>query len=207
MIGWIINGRVHMVPSALTLDISLLRGVLHYGQRLISTNHIARNQEFGLSTLHTRGQSPKPFVITFWRRRRTLEGSLSRMGMETQTMVERPSVFFIQKSIIDKILAVRLEGLFWARNKVGCSFGFGLWAWPLEASHYDRPSWEAVGVHEQRFGLWTWPLEASHYAWPKAPLVILYWLWFSTHFFGLSTKFGHSIPRPLDFNGHGVKRP
>jgi hypothetical protein len=25
------------------------------------------------------------------------------------------------------------------RNKVGCSFGFGIWAWPLEASHYARP--------------------------------------------------------------------
>ena len=47
--------------------------------------------------------------------------------------------FFSLKKHIDKILAVRLEGLFWARNKVGCSFGFGLWAWPLEASHYARP--------------------------------------------------------------------
>jgi hypothetical protein len=41
---------------------------------------------------------------------------------------------FIKKSIIDKILAIRLEGLFWAWNKVGCSFGFELWAWHLEAS-------------------------------------------------------------------------
>jgi hypothetical protein len=46
---------------------------------------------------------------------------------------------------------------------VGCSFGFGLWDWPLEASHYGHPSREAVGVHDQRFGLWAWPLEASHY--------------------------------------------
>ena len=30
---------------------------------------------------------------------------------------------------------------------------------------------------------------------------------FSTHLFGLSTKFGHSIPRPLDLDGHSVKRP
>jgi hypothetical protein len=29
----------------------------------ISTSHIARNQEFGLSTLHTRGQSPKAVGI------------------------------------------------------------------------------------------------------------------------------------------------
>jgi hypothetical protein len=64
------------------------------------------------------------------------------MGMETQTMVKRPLVFFSLKfSIIDKILAVGLEGLVCAMNKVGCSsFGFGLWAWPLEASHYGRPS-------------------------------------------------------------------
>jgi hypothetical protein len=54
-------------------------------------------------------------------------------------MVERPSIFSHKKSIVDKILAVRLEGLFWATNKVGCSSGFGLWAWPLEPSHYARP--------------------------------------------------------------------
>jgi hypothetical protein len=27
---------------------------------------------------------------------------------------------------------------------------------------------------------------------------------FSTHLFGLSTKFGHSIPRPLDLDSHKV---
>jgi hypothetical protein len=48
--------------------------------------------------------------------------------------------FSSKKSIIDKTLIIRLEGLFQARNKVECSFGFGLWAWPLEASHYERPS-------------------------------------------------------------------
>jgi hypothetical protein len=46
--------------------------------------------------------------------------------METQTMVERPLVIFIKKLILDKILAVRLEGLFGTRNKTGCSFEFGL---------------------------------------------------------------------------------
>jgi hypothetical protein len=35
--------------------------------------------------------------------------------------------FFPHKeSITKKILVVGLEGLFWARNKVGCSFGFEL---------------------------------------------------------------------------------
>jgi hypothetical protein len=97
---------------------------------------------------------------------------------------------------------------------VACSFEFGLWAWSLKASHFGRPSREAVGVHGQRFGLWTWPLEASHYARPKASLTyillyictIYYWL-FSAHFFGLSTKFGHSIARPLDLDGHSVNWP
>jgi hypothetical protein len=118
----------------------------------------------------------------------------------------RLSVFFITKSIIDKILAVRLEGLFWAGNKVRCSFGFGLWAWPLEASHCVRPSWGGVGVRGQGFGLWTWPLEASHYARHKAPLIVFYWLCIFSLLFGLSTRFGHSIPQPLNLDGHSVKR-
>jgi hypothetical protein len=40
----------------------------------------------------------------------------------------------------------------------------------------------------------------------KAPFTISYWL-FSAHFFGLSTKFGHSIPWPLDLDGHSMKWP
>jgi hypothetical protein len=61
--------------------------------------------------------------------------------------------------------------------------------------------------------VWAWPLETSHQARPKAPIIVLYcflflFLFFSSvHFFGLSTKFGHSIPRPLDLDGHSVKRP
>jgi hypothetical protein len=57
---------------------------------------------------------------------------------------------------------------------VACSFEFELWAWPLEASHFGRPSREAVGVHGQRFELCAWPSEASHYAELKAPLTILF---------------------------------
>jgi hypothetical protein len=60
------------------------------------------------------------------------------------------------------------------------------------------------------FGLglwvWTWPLEASHYARSKAPILIFYWL-LSARLFGLSTKFGHSIPRLLDLNNDSVKQP
>jgi hypothetical protein len=32
-------------------------------------------------------------------------------------------------------------------------YGFGLWPWPLKASHFGRPSQEAMGVHGQR--VWT----------------------------------------------------
>jgi hypothetical protein len=55
--------------------------------------------------------------------------------METQPMVERPSIFSKIKIKIDKILVVRLEELFCVGNEMGCSFFHGLWTWPLEASH------------------------------------------------------------------------
>jgi hypothetical protein len=138
------------------------------------------------------GQSPKAVAIQndcFLKKvMDSLEGRLGRMGMETQTMVERPSVSFHQKSITHKILAVRLEGLFWARNEVGCSFGFGLWAWPLDTSHYGRPSRDAIGLSGQRFGLWAWPLEAWHYARPKAPLTMFYWLCIFSSFLLISQQ-------------------
>jgi hypothetical protein len=84
----------------------------------------------------------------FLPRRRSLEGSFGWTRLEIQTMIKRPSMFLSKKQRTAKILAVRLEGLFWARSKVGCSFlRFG-------------------------FGLWTWLLEASHCAWLKAPILI-----------------------------------
>jgi hypothetical protein len=90
------------------------------------------------------------------------------------------------------------QGIKWDAP-LGLDFGLSLRRLHTMTIHVERP-WEfmAKGLD---FGLW--PLEASHYAWPKAPLTIFYWL-FSTHFFGLSTKFGHSIPRPLDLDGHSV---
>jgi hypothetical protein len=70
--------------------------------------------------------------------------------METQIMVQRPSTdFFMKKLYTNKILGVRLEGLFWAGNKVGCCKQM-VWVWTLGA----------------------WPLDASHYARPKAPILI-----------------------------------
>jgi hypothetical protein len=124
------------------------------------------------------GQRPSQFkMITFLPRQWTFEGNSGWTGMKTQTMAERMSVFFsFKKSIIDKILAVRLAGFFWAMNEVGCSFGFGLWRLP------------------------TMPGRRLHF------LYFIGYL-FSAHFFGISAKFGHSIPRPLDLDGHSVKRP
>jgi hypothetical protein len=110
--------------------------------------------------------------------------------METQTMVERPSILKLKNSKYDRILAIRLDVCFGQGINWDASSPFGLLAWPLEASHYGCPSREVVGLHGQRFGLWTWSLEASHYARPKAPISIFYWL-FLAHFFGLSTKSDH----------------
>jgi len=50
-----------------------------------------------------------------------------------------------------------------------------------------------VGVHCQGFGVWAWPLEASHYGWPKALNPIFYCLLIA-HFFGHLTKFGSFMP-------------
>jgi hypothetical protein len=148
----------------------------------ISTNHIARNQEFSLSTFHTKVKVQRLLqfkMLIFLRRRRTLEGSLSRMGMETQIVVERPSVFFAIQ--IGKISALRLEGSFWARNEVGCSFG---WVWTLGLVFGGFTICPAKG--------------STNY-------ILL--VDFNPFLFGLSTKFPHSISRPLDLDDHSVKRP
>jgi hypothetical protein len=44
----------------------------------------------------------------------------------------------------------------WEFMTKGLDFG----ALPLKASHYDRPSQEAVGVHDQRLGLWGFAFES-----------------------------------------------
>ena len=93
-------------------------------------SHCKKSRD-GFSTLHIRGQSSNAvalqnayMAILFNQpRRRTLKGSLGWTGMETQTMVERSSVFFSLNFLkIDKILAIILQELFWVANKVGCSF-------------------------------------------------------------------------------------
>jgi len=101
---------------------------------LISTNQIARNQEFGLSTLHTMTKVQRLslfWMITFWRRRRTLEGSLDQTGMEAQTMVERPSVSFPKKQSLTRSWPLDWRGYFEQGIKwhapLDLDFGVGLW--------------------------------------------------------------------------------
>jgi hypothetical protein len=78
-------------------------------------------------------------------------------------------------------MARRLEGWFRPRNKVKCSF----FLWTLSLA----------------FGGFTLnPVEGSNSQ-------ILLANSFSAHLFGLSTKFDHSIPQPLNSDGHNVKRP
>jgi hypothetical protein len=104
------------------------------------------------------------------------------------------------------------QGIKWhAPLVLGLAFGgFTLWL--------SKSRGRAVGVHGQRFGLWVWPLEASHYTWPKAPLTIFYWL-FSAHFFGstlnkvwplnpMASRFGRpSVKRPLDASRRLIPSP
>jgi hypothetical protein len=75
--------------------------------------------------------------------------------MEIQTMVEMPLIFFITKSIIDKILALDWRGCFgqgrkWDVAPLGVDFALGLGSftlWPSKSR--DRgSSWPKV------MGLW-----------------------------------------------------
>jgi hypothetical protein len=110
------------------------------------------NQEFGLSTPLTTGQSSKAFAlqnaymaVLFDHGDGLLKEVWVRQEWNPNYGRERPKLFSLKKTKTDKILADRLEGLFWADFK------------------WDAPS---------SFGLWAWSLEASHYAWPKGPIPI-----------------------------------
>jgi len=98
------------------------------------------------------------------------------------------------------ILAIRLKGLFWAGQNVwdwtlDLAFGgFTIW---LSKSSGRKGSWPK-GLD---FGLGLWRLHTM----PDRRLKFLFFI--STYFVELSTKFDHSIPRPLDLNNHSVKRP
>jgi hypothetical protein len=142
---------------------------------LISTNHVARHQEFGLSALHTKAkvQRPTQFKIQLFDEGDELSKEVW-VGQEWKLKLwSRCRRFFpIKNPIISKILPLDCRGCFGQRIKVGCSFGFGLWARPLEASYYS---------------------------WPTAPILIYCIGYvFQAHLFGLSRKFDHSISWPLD---------
>jgi len=107
----------------------------------ISTNQIAKNQEFNLSTLHTKGQSPKVIVLhsinfwdEFWPKRQTFEGSLGWIGIETK-LCPRGHWFFSLKS--EKCILLTISSSFlWTLIKV----------WPLNptTSQLGRPECEAA---------------------------------------------------------------
>jgi hypothetical protein len=87
-------------------------------------------------------------------------------------MVERPSIlftkifffFFKKKKKTDKILTVRLEGLFWSWNAPSSlGLGFGLCRLHTMDVQVKRP-WEVMAKGLD-FGLDLWKLE-SHFAWP-----------------------------------------
>jgi hypothetical protein len=85
---------------------------------------------------------------------------------------------------------------------MGLDFGLDRWRLHTITVQVEKPgsSWPKL------WALWAWPLEASHHTLLETPSLIYYWL-FQPIFFELSTKFGHSIPRPLDLDGHSVKCP
>ena len=99
--------------------ISILRGASHYGREALDFHQsYCKKPKSSASRLFTLCPKSKGCLNSKW----TLNGN-SNYGRETV------GFFFIKKSIIDKILAVRLERLFWTRNKVG--YSFFLWSWGL----------------------------------------------------------------------------
>jgi hypothetical protein len=129
--------------------------------------------------------------------------------METQTMVERPSKFFIKKNqSLARSWPLDWRGCFGQGIKwdapLGLDFGLGLWKLRTMTVQVKN-MWEFMG-NGFDIGLGLWRLHTL----PGRRLRFLYCIGcvFSAHFFGLSTKCGHSIPWPLDFDNHNsVKQP
>jgi hypothetical protein len=69
---------------------------------------------------------------------------------------ETVDFFFIISKKTNKILTVRLEGLFWAVNKVGCSFILGLWKLHIMVVQDEKP-WDFM-AKDLGFGLSLWKL-------------------------------------------------
>ena len=85
----------------------------------VSTNQISRNQEFGLSTLHTRGRSPKSVALFLptWQHFFDQSDGLSKGVWVVQEWKPKVwsrgrRIFSLKKLDSDKIWTVRLERLF-----------------------------------------------------------------------------------------------
>jgi hypothetical protein len=153
--------RLHTMPS---WRLRLLYFIGYFQLISLDSQQSLATQSHGLSTWtaivwtgpKAKVHMPSQFkMLTFWWRWQTLGGSLGRTGMEPNLRLRGHRFIIIKISIIGKILAVRLKGLFRARNIVTCSFGFGLWAWPLEASHYASPKTPLTIFSAHFFGLST----------------------------------------------------
>jgi hypothetical protein len=137
---------------------------------------------------------------TFWSRRRTLEGSLDRTRMETQTMVESLSIVFHKRNKkLTRSWPLDWKNCFGQGIKWDAPSSFGLWAWPLEASHFqvERP-WKfmAKGL-DVRLGLW------RLHTMPDQRLRFLYFIGYFQPISLDSTKFGHTGgSHPLMFCNH-----
>jgi hypothetical protein len=83
---------------------------------------------------------------------------------------------------------------------LGLNFGLSLWRLHTMVVQVERP-WEFM-TNGLDFGLGLWRLRTMPGQW----LHLLYFIGyvFSTHFFGLSTKLGHSIPQPLNLDDQSV---
>jgi hypothetical protein len=88
-------------------------------------------------------------------------------------------------------------------NGMALYFGLGLCRLHTIVVQVKRP-WEFMAKWLD-FQLSLWRLHTM----PGRRLQFLYFIGyvFRAHSFELSTRFGRSIPRPLDLDGHGVKRP
>ena len=96
-------------------------------------------------------QRPSQFkMITFWRRRHTLKGSLGQTGIETQTMVERLSSYFQKKN--------QSLTRSWPLNWRGC-FGQGV--------EWDAPLGLDFGLAFGGFTIWPSKLRGRGSSWPK----------------------------------------
>ena len=134
---------------------------------------------------------------TLWPKPQTLEGSLGRTRMKTPNMVKRPSKNnFTQFSKTYKILAIQWEGLFWVGNGVDAPSSFGLWVWPLKASHYSDGNWRSSGSSWPK----VWTLHSTLRGFTLCPAA-----GFNSYFFGLSTKLAILFHCIVDFHRHRVR--